>query len=50
MSADNIPMHKKTLYNRARAARMTERAYATANGYHKTNIGRKRKFTLSLLK
>jgi len=49
MSADNIPMHKKTLYNRAVAADMTEGQYATVNNLHKVSIGCKRKFLLSLV-
>lgn len=44
MSVDNIPMHKKTLYNRARASGMRERDYAELHGMQKVNIGCKRKF------
>jgi hypothetical protein len=44
MSVDNIPMHKKTLYNRARACGLTEREYAELHNYKKTDIGKKRKF------
>jgi len=35
MSADGWIMHKKTLYNRAVTNSMTEKEYATANGYTK---------------
>ena len=48
MSNDNIPMHKKTLYNRAKAIGLTEREYAEQNGLHKIKIGCKRKFIKDL--
>jgi hypothetical protein len=48
MSSNNVPMHKKTLYNRAMRMGMCERDYAECNGYKKVNIGRKRKFVRRL--
>lgn len=48
LSGDNIPMHKKTLYNRAKAAGITEREYAELNNYRKTSIGTKTKFIYRL--
>jgi len=48
MSAANIPIHKKTLYNRAVAEGLLERQYAEKYGYTKVNIGSKRKFIKQL--
>lgn len=48
LSADNIPIHKKTLYNKAKAAGMTEREYAEENGYRKSYVGTKTKFIYKL--
>jgi len=48
LSNANIPMHKKTLYNRAKRAGMTEREYAESHGYRKTSAGTKTKFVLDL--
>lgn len=48
MSSGGVPMHKKTLYNRAKAAAMSEREYAELNRYKKIYAGQKRRFTLSL--
>jgi len=48
MSDSGVPMHKKTLYNRAKVAKMTERTYAEANGYRKVYAGQKRRFTLNI--
>lgn len=50
MSDSNIPMHKKTLYNRAVSVNMTERQYARRLGYRKVKIGKKRKFIKPLSK
>jgi hypothetical protein len=50
LSNTNIPMHKKTLYNRAKRANMTEREYANQYGYKKTHIGTKTKFVFHLNK
>jgi hypothetical protein len=50
MSDDNIPMHKKTLYNRAIRDNMTEREYAELHGFRKIKIGSKRKFLFPLIK
>jgi hypothetical protein len=47
-STNNIPIHKKTLYNRAKAAGLTERQYVELYGYIKTKIGSKRKFVKQL--
>lgn len=48
LSNDNIPMHKKTLYNRAKRAGMIEREYAEFHGYKKTSVGTKTKFVFNL--
>jgi hypothetical protein len=48
MSAHNIPIHKKTLYNRAVTEHLTERQYAEKYGYTKVSIGSKRKFIKSI--
>lgn len=48
MSYDNVPIHKKTLYNRAKRAGMKEREYVEKFGYRKIKIGRKRKFMYKL--
>lgn len=49
MSATNVPMHKKTLYNRAKSANMTEREYAEANDFSKIVAGRKQRFEFPLV-
>jgi len=43
-----VPMHKKTLYNRAMRAGMKEREYAESYGYKKVKTGRKLKFVYPL--
>ena len=48
MSASNIPMHKKTLYNRAIKCNMKEKEYAEINGFKKVEIGRKMKFIYNI--
>ena len=48
MSSDNIPTHKKTLYNKAVAAGLTEAEYVQRYGFRKVDIGRKRKFMYKL--
>jgi len=48
MSSNNIPMHKKTLYNRAVTLGITEREYAEMFNYHKTNAGTRLKFVKKL--
>jgi len=47
MTEDNIPMHKKTLYNRAVKKGMKEREYAELMNMKKTKIGSKRKFKIT---
>ena len=49
MSQDNIPMHKKTLYNRAVREGLREREYAEKYAFKKVNVGRKRKFIRKLI-
>lgn len=48
ISDAGVPMHKKTLYNRAKAAKLTERMYAEVNGYSKIYAGRKRRFVINI--
>lgn len=48
MSQNNLPMHKKTLYNRAKAAGLTEREYAEINNFRKIAIGQKNRFIKNL--
>lgn len=50
MSVLRIPMHKKTLYNRAIYEGLTEREYSEKYGYVKNIIGCKRKFMRVLTK
>lgn len=48
ISDSNVPMHKKTLYNRARSCGMKEREYAELNGFIKVYIGTKLKWIRKL--
>lgn len=48
VSNQGIPIHKKTLYNRARSENKKEREYAESNGYKKVKIGSKIKFLYNL--
>lgn len=48
MSISNIPIHKKTLYNRAIAENLTENEYVIKYDYQKVPIGCKRKFSYDL--
>lgn len=48
LSADNIPIHKKTLYNRAIAEGLKEREYAEKYNFKKTSSGTKLKFIRNL--
>lgn len=48
LSRENIPMHKKTLYNKAKALGLKEKEYAELHGFKKTKIGTKTKFIYTL--
>ena len=49
VSENNVPMHKKTLYNRAKQANLTEREYAELHKFTKTKTGTKTKYVFSLV-
>lgn len=49
LSDTGVPMHKKTLYNRAKAAGVTEREFAELNGFSKVFAGQKNRFILKLM-
>jgi len=48
LSSLNVPMHKKTLYNRAKSCGMKEREYAELHSYRKTIVGTKSKWLRKL--
>lgn len=48
ISKEGVPMHKKTLYNRAKAAALTEKVYAELHGYRKVYAGQKRRFVCTI--